>query len=110
MAKPVRLDKLFEKLETHLNLNWLYEERLEQQAAEELAEHDKPALELPQEMAAELHKLTLSGDIGGIREQIARLEQMDEMYQPLASRLSQMAKQYQVRKIQKLLESYTSHS
>ncbi len=46
------------------------------------------------------------GDIKGIREQIVALEALGEPYQPFMLQLRQLAKRYQIEKIQELVQPY----
>ena len=53
-----------------------------------------------------LHDLAQRGDIRGILEQATEIEQFGARFQPFVSKLRQLAKGYQIHKIQHLVERY----
>jgi hypothetical protein len=70
-----------------------------------------PVLVVPsQAELEELLKLARIGDINGIIEQAAQLEQLEERYVLFAQELSQLAKGFQVKKIKELLQQHISGS
>ena len=48
----------------------------------------------------------MKGDVKRIRKQIAYLEKLDKQYQPMVTKLNQLAKRYQMRQICELLKPY----
>ncbi len=110
IAKPVEVKKLFGLLETHLKLEWIYEK----DAGESMKDETPPSSLLPppssfiappaEEINALLDLATL-GDMRGLRQRAARLEQMDKQFAPFASRLQELAKNFEDKQILALLKS-----
>lgn len=114
IAKPVREKELFKRLQAHLGLEWTYDEEIKevkaQQSSLELtplqASHSQPlAASLKQELAT-LYELAKIGDIQGIFQGAAILEQLDRKFLPLARELRQLAKGFELKKIRELLKTY----
>lgn len=101
LPKPVNLDKLLDLLGTHLKLRWIYAEPQEQTetvVAPLIAPH-------PEELVV-LHELARSGRIFNVREQAARLAQLDEAYRPFVDRLQELARGFEVDQIVTLIEQF----
>jgi signal transduction histidine kinase/CheY-like chemotaxis protein len=103
LAKPIEIERLLSLVERHLKLEWLY-------LAPEIAPLTGPAAGAaspitlpPAETLARLRELSLIGDIGGIMEQLAYLEKLADHYQPFIARLSNLARAYEIRRIQEWL-------
>ena len=115
IAKPVRSKELFELLQSHLGLEWVYEEEaatpsklddIRIQTHERDSSHTSVSLVAPPvEEVGALFELAKIGDIKGILEGAERLEQMDERFLPLVQELRQLAKGFQVKKIRELLKT-----
>ncbi len=129
LPKPVQADELLQKLKKHLGLEWIYEQKDDDQriADENLSPHPTlpfgvregfcstentfQTLELvppPAEELALLFDLAMGGRIKTILEQAERLEQLDEKFVPFVKRLRQLAKGFQVKKIKEFIKQYKS--
>ena len=110
VAKPVQLEVLLQEIQEHLNLAWIYDERLEKMEVELLlAQQDAPSLPLigpPPPEANVLYELVLKGDVKGLRTQIANLEHLDEQYQPFVAELHRLVRRYRFKQIKTLLKPY----
>lgn len=128
IPKPVRAGHLLELLRVHLGLEWVYDEsdelnvgRLNVESSNvplpgtlpfeegEQPPNLQPATVLiapPPEDIAVLLDLAMRGNIRGIDEQAARLEQLDEQFVPFASELRQLAQNFQIKQIREFLETY----
>jgi CheY-like chemotaxis protein len=94
LSKPVDARRLFQVLETHLTLEWLYQERGADDAAHALSP-ESPCVFPPRDELKRLHDLALRGDVFGIQERAAALAQGDATFQPFAAQLTQLASAYQ---------------
>lgn len=103
LAKPVLAAELLNKLQKHLQLEWLYEE--ETSEPESVAEHAKLVAPPMAELDI-LHELAMKGNFKGITKQAARLEQMDATYRSFAAKLYQLAKSFQDQEILALIQSH----
>jgi hypothetical protein len=62
----------------------------------------------PSEEIAVLFDLAMRGNVKGIIETAAKLEQLDDRFVPFASEIRQLAKSFQIKRIREFLKSYTS--
>ncbi len=105
LPKPVRIDRLLETLQQQLHLEWVYtatQPPIGPIAAEKL---DKVAP--PAEVLSQLTELVTIGDIRGLRQQAAVLQQ-DDRLKPFGLELEQLAKGFQLDKIRAMLKAYQS--
>jgi CheY-like chemotaxis protein len=128
ISKPLRANELLELLQRHLGLEWVYEVSSQlsgvsrqlsiaainghkQDASATLKDNEQDLLIAPpkQELEA-LLELARVGDIKGILDQAVRLEQSEERYILFATELRQLAKGFQVNKLQELLKKYIAGS
>ncbi len=118
IAKPVRAKELFELLQSHLGLEWIYEEGIgtagksnETRIQTTEGGFAQTSTSIPlvapsSEEVATLFEFAKIGDIKGILEGAEHLEQMDERFLPLVQELRQLAKGFQVKKIRELLKAH----
>ncbi len=124
IPKPVRAKHLLERLRVHLELEWVYDDWGLEQAAVGVADRDSEGVKSnehalnsetriptpkliapPPEDIAVLLDLAMRGNIRGIDEQAARLEQLDAQFVPFASELRQLAQDFQIKQIREFLET-----
>ncbi|HEY9607566.1 MAG TPA: PAS domain S-box protein [Allocoleopsis sp.] len=113
IAKPIRSGELLEKLQRHLGLEWIYE--LEENSGAinvSLEDSSSPAsapiVSPPDEEVSALYQLALIGDVLGIQERAARLKTLEEKFIPFASEIHQLAKSFQVKKLQEFIKQYVT--
>ncbi|NET57075.1 MAG: PAS domain S-box protein [Symploca sp. SIO2E6] len=124
IPKPVQAEKLFELLQYHLGIEWIYEnsqavsnqeiievtgitrENLQGQTAQSRQVKESTLVVPPSTEIANLYELAMMGDIGGIIEQAKRLEQLDEQFVPFAHKLLQLAKGFQEKQILEFVKQY----
>jgi len=107
LPKPVQAEELFNQLQKHLGLEWIYAEP-EPAAIVDVSASTGTSLELtppPPAMLETLLDLTRRGNINAILEQTTALEQFAELVQ-FAQKVRQLAEGYQLKKIRELLEQY----
>ncbi len=119
IGKPIRPEVLLEKLRAHLGLTWIYEseaprvysvdtaDSLNQPPVSEAQDDDSAPLVGPSRKHAEcLFDLAMMGDIGGILEEIYKLEQSDKQLIPFCREIRQLAKAFDEEEICELVEQY----
>jgi len=128
IPKPVQAQQLLEQLEVHLGLEWVYDDwgltrvvdselGVADQDSEGVKSNEQPInpkskiqnpklIAPPPEEIAVLVDLAMRGNVRGIGEQAARLEQLDDKFVPFASELRQLAKGFQIKQIQEFLKPY----
>jgi signal transduction histidine kinase/DNA-binding response OmpR family regulator len=111
LPKPVREADLLERLQTHLELQWIYE-NYGVEAHADLANNSAnqqtslASLVVPAEAIAVLLDLSLRGDIRGITEQLTQLEAANPQLTPFTHHLRQLAKGFKVKQIQEFIKEY----
>ncbi len=113
IPKPVQASDLFEKLQIHLELEWISEQVSSSSLKISDSGENSPSLltakELlppPQEELAQLYELALKGRIKAIQKQAENLKAMDDKFAPFAQEIEQLAQAFQLEKIQSLIEKY----
>src|SRR5262249_37949385 len=103
IAKPVRLTELLERVQHHLNIEWVYGDNAhERELAAPRAEVDAPAPPVPE--LDRLRSLASLGDIEGLNAALDALSGVPE-YEPFVARLRPYARQFQMTRISALLEN-----
>ncbi|HLO49955.1 MAG TPA: response regulator [Kamptonema sp.] len=125
LLKPIQLKQLLDKLQLRLGLEWIYQSRQEKSTSEDVSTdycratcslQNEPFISAPAETSfllppskdsiATLLSSAEIGDIEEILDEATRLEKLDSKLAPFASHLRQLAKGFQLYKIQKLLQEY----
>ena len=104
LPKPIRTESLFALLQKHAGVEWEYEG---------IPDPVSPNPEAPSELIPppvvelqELYDSAKKGQIMGVREHIARLEQLETKFQPFTATLRQYAKGFNLRKLCEFLRPY----
>lgn len=104
LPKPVLTADLLQKLQKHLQLQWVYEDQ-EQLVKSEIDPKEliaPPAIELDM-----IYNLAMKGNFIGITKQAALLEQKDAKYSPFAKQLSHLARRFQDQEILALIQRFS---
>ena len=107
LAKPVDLMRLASLLQTHLNLEWIYEQipTSDSSVNEMYSGHEQGTLvPPPPEQLEHLFELAMRGDLLAIQEQAAALPQLDESLRPFANVLHQLATTFKDKQLLDFLE------
>ncbi len=117
LSKPINFGTLLELLSTYMQLEWIYDNELQNEARREDISpaplHPSAPSTLvppPPEKLEVLYDLALRGNMRAIRKQAAEIEKMDAQYIPFAARLKQLAKAYEDGEIQTLIEQYRENN
>jgi CheY-like chemotaxis protein len=96
LSKPVKISEIFDKVEIHLGLEWIYQ-----------YEKEKTAFSVPpQSELRKLYDLALQGYIIKIFDVLDEIEESDEQYKPFVTKLRQFAKSFQMRLVRNFIEKY----
>lgn len=125
IPKPVQLEELLKKLEEHLGLEWVYEQRdvlgrMNASANNIFGERNPVPSEdrvLPAQKATDivapppeelirLFNAARIGDIEGVEEEAIRLRNLDPQYVPFATKLLHLAEEFEEKEIQKFVKHY----
>ncbi|MGB3509725.1 MAG: CHASE2 domain-containing protein [Microcoleaceae cyanobacterium] len=104
LPKPVEAISLFEILQTHLKIQWIYEG----EAKSSVSVEETTAEMIPPPMAELeiLYELAMKGHIKGIVNQAKTIESLDAKYLPFGRHLLQLAHDFRDQDIINLLEKY----
>jgi len=107
LPKPVSVEKLLDKLQQYLQLEWIYQGQSPSATIAPEADLDLGALVVPPvEILVQLHELAQGGLFFDIEELIAQLEGQDRRFQPFARQVMQFAEEFEGEQLQELIEKY----
>ncbi len=112
IAKPIRSGELLDRLQRHLGLEWVYESKTTSEEINDTLEKSTssptsaPIVSPPAEEVNALYKLALIGDVIGIQKQAAKLEKIDTKFVSFTTEVCQLAKSFQVKKLQEFIGQY----
>ncbi len=104
LPKPVQASELLEKLQMHLELEWIYEEN--SSSLPTVKETVKEILPPPAEELAQLYQLALKGRIKDLQKQLEQLEKMDDKFTPFTQEVQKLAQSFQIEKIKSFIDKY----
>jgi CheY-like chemotaxis protein len=105
LAKPVRLEDLLEKLQVHLNLEWIYEGERERQETGTPSEQEGMIPPSPEALSG-LYDLVRIGDLMGLWEQLQELVARDPQLAPFGAKISRLADELQINEIEQFIQQY----
>jgi CheY-like chemotaxis protein len=104
LPKPIDSNSLFEQVQRLLGIEWHYQEGVPQEAVHDI---DTDALVVPPADVLEiLLRLTRTGDVEELQNQLDELGQSDACFQPFAAYLQQFAQAFKLNKIKESLQMY----
>ncbi|NDJ22385.1 response regulator [Nostoc sp. B(2019)] len=119
LPKPVQASDLLEKLQLHLELNWIYEQKSLDAIASSPDvkfspdEGNSSSLSAAKEITPpgveelnQLYELALKGRIKAIQKYADELAKMDYQLAPFAQEIYQLAQSFQIEKLQSFINKY----
>jgi len=109
LAKPVQISELFELLQKHLGLSWVYEQSVQvsPSTCHALEELVPESLVIPSAEAIDnLYHLVMRGNLKGIIKQAEELKKLDPKYIPFAEQVYNLAKGFQEKQLQTFISQY----
>jgi CheY-like chemotaxis protein len=100
LPKPIKVETLLEQLQQHLNLTWIYGDKVKETAEEN---HAAPMVFPPIAELEKLYELSLMADIDELEEQVAILAK-DVKLKAFVTKMQALLKRYQVEQLIKWLE------
>ena len=104
VAKPVDLRELFQLIQAHMGIEWLYAEPAVQREEHTVTKTPAKIVLPPVNELQQLYNLALEGDIGQLQTRIAHLERRDPVYEPFVARLRPALKRYRTAELVTLLQ------
>jgi signal transduction histidine kinase/CheY-like chemotaxis protein len=109
LAKPIEAIDLLDVLQRNLKLEWIFEQQETIEGEMSPLATDAVSLVLPPlEILTKLRDLALGGRLQAIKEQINLLIQFDEKYLAFANCVGKLVDDFEVQKIQQLLDYHIS--
>ncbi|MCP4162151.1 MAG: response regulator [Deltaproteobacteria bacterium] len=107
IGKPFVLEELLGLIQTHLSLEWTYDE-VENNREESVKEipSTEDLIVPPKEEITALFDLAMRGNINGVLEQANRFERMDKKFIPFSTELRELAQSFKIKKLQEFVKQY----
>lgn len=106
LPKPVNFEQLLKLIQTHLQLEWSYDEYIARAAAPEKREKSSQIISPEQEIVNLLFNFAKRGDIGSLLEEATCLEAQDQKFIPFIQEIRQLAQSFQLQDLQRFLKEY----
>ncbi|MDJ0515574.1 MAG: CHASE2 domain-containing protein [Trichodesmium sp. MO_231.B1] len=104
LPKPVEVSQLLKVLQTHLNLEWVYEgSRKSPRLIEKTEKTNEEIIPPPLTELQNLYELAMKGHLKGITKQAKIMEKLDTKYVPFAQKLQELAGDFRDQDIIKLI-------
>ena len=113
LPKPVSIDQLLAALEKAIGCKWIYEEPVAAAPDPSSTNGNTPAAPTTvpsDEILQKLYDLARRGNIKAIEQEVNELELSDMTLEPFASKIRQLTKSFQVKKVRELIQSYLTPS
>ncbi|MEO0013807.1 MAG: hypothetical protein RLZZ535_2196, partial [Cyanobacteriota bacterium] len=109
LPKPIQAQSLLQKLQQHLNLEWIYEQQpeLSPKPEESVLNAEVAEIVVPSaEDIARLYDLSRKGLINDLLQEIQRLETANTKFLPFGENIRQLAKGFKLKQIRSFIEQY----
>ena len=108
LTKPLSFSHLFQTLQAHLNLTWIYQVKTTDNVKIKPVDNDDVDIVVspPNAVLQTLLELAKRGDVKRIRYQVTELETVNHKYKQFADQIRDLAKRYRIKQIRELLLSY----
>jgi len=123
LAKPIARHLLFDTLQTHLNVEWIYADSIsdlesfgfaqDRSGISDLRSPQSPIhnsrseiIPPPVEELSSLYESAMIGDIMGIQEQIEKIDRLDPKFAPFAAEVRELARVFKISEIQRFIKQY----
>ncbi|MBV6624111.1 MAG: response regulator [Rivularia sp. (in: Bacteria)] len=111
ISKPLQTSELLEKLQKHLNIEWIYEEKqvlqnIQNKAIPEQTQSSSEIIYPDREEINNLYELALKGRLKNIQQRVEELNKIDSRYTNFANKINKYAKSFQIEQIQDFLKKY----
>ncbi|GAB4203151.1 MAG: hypothetical protein Fur006_57220 [Coleofasciculaceae cyanobacterium] len=115
LPKPVRAEDLLDKIKHYLNLSWIYDsesnapaQTLGDESSRYPQVEPKEMVIPPKEELLALYEATNIGHVNGVKEEALRLQQLNPDYNPFATRILELAAEFEYEEIVNLIDPYLS--
>jgi CheY-like chemotaxis protein len=106
LPKPIQYKRLLECLQSHLTLDWIYQQQNDIQIPEETRSQTDKMRIPPQDILAEFHHLAMMGDILEIEEYAKNLQHQNPEYSSFVSQILEWANAFEISHILTFIEQF----
>ncbi|MFB8787292.1 MAG: ATP-binding protein [Potamolinea sp.] len=115
LSKPIQIEELFNKIEKSLNLIWIFDAQAKtrSQELEDESNHFTQVISTymaipPTEELIALYKAVQIGDFNSVEHSAIQFKQLAAEYIPFASKILELAQEFEAEKIMHLIKSHLS--
>lgn len=115
LSKPIQLEELFNKIEKSLNLIWIFDDNTKTRSQQLRDESNHFTQVISTDMAIPpskeliaVYKAVQIGDFTGVEHAAIQFKQLAAEYIPFATRILELAQDFEAEKIMQLIESHLS--
>jgi CheY-like chemotaxis protein len=101
LPKPIQVERLLEQLQQHLNLTWVYGDKVQETAREN---HTAPMVFPPLAELEKLYELSLMCNVDELEKQVAILAESDVALKSFVTKMQVFLKNYQLDELTEWLE------
>ncbi|HLO47641.1 MAG TPA: ATP-binding protein [Kamptonema sp.] len=112
LPKPIQADSLLEAIKTLLNLEWIYDEKLQPESKQALTNSERAVAVVPpsHEDLLILYNLSRKGLIKDLLQELTRIEHIDNEFIPFVQHLREFAKAFKLKQVRTYIEKYLDDS
>ncbi|WP_414752194.1 ATP-binding protein [Anabaena sp. CCY 9910] len=106
LAKPVKVEELFNMLQTYLSLKWIYS--LNDDSSAKISTTEEIIFPPPTELF-NLYQAAKAGYVVGIQEEITRIQQLDKRYTRFTVKVSELIAEFEDEAIVAMIQPHLSY-
>jgi CheY-like chemotaxis protein len=117
LPKPFKAEDLLEKIQRYLNLSWIYDSQSEMKSqllGDESSRYSQilttEMVIPPKEELLALYEAANTGYVQGVEQELTRLQQLNPNYSVFASRILELAADFEYEEITNFIDRYLSES
>ncbi len=108
LPKPIDVEQLLVRLQKYLQLEWVYESQNPRNPAFSKNRASQELIPPPEDVLANIYNAAKIGDIEAIEKEAESIKKLDSRYGAFASRVLELAAEFEDTEIVKLVEVYLS--
>jgi len=108
LSKPIQAESLLEAIKNLLNLEWIYEDKLQTENKQRLTKSEIAVAVVPpsHEDLLILYNLSRKGLINDLLQELTRIEQLDNEFIPFVQHLREFTKAFKLKQVRTYIEKY----
>ena len=106
LTKPIHIDKLLQRIQIHLKLQWVYDQTAVPDSEEQLSLEILPPTLPPGENLKEILKFAEISHITGIQQSLDKIRDLEKKYIPFITQIESLLEGFQFDQIIELIQPY----